>query len=150
MQLWQSCSEPLPREHTYACTGMHAALHSISQSRKYIYSSWQICATQCQVLLLIDSASVVSMNDRSGMEMPATTISARCGCCMLLPKSSPAAQTMPSAVIDKHNCTTCNIAQRSKQGQKWMLIICCCQSCSSMELRQQCMHFNTSQHQQRT
>ena len=47
---------------------------------------------------------MVSMNDRSGMEMPATTISARWGCCVLLPKSSPAAQTMPSAVNDKCNC----------------------------------------------
>ena len=145
LAFWQSCSEPLPREHTYACFGMHAVLQLYCTA----YRSWQICTTQCQVLLLIDSASVVSMKDRSGMEMPATTISARWGCCVLLPKSSPAAQTMPSAVIDKHNCTTCNIAQRSKLGQKWKLIICCCQSCSSMELRQQCTP-SISQQQQRT
>lgn len=95
--------------HALACTPYYAA-----------YSSWQMCLTQSQVLLVIDSASVVSMKDRSGMEMPATTISARCGCCVLLPKSSPAAQTLPSAVTDKRNCTACNVAQMSElaQGQK--------------------------------
>jgi len=93
-------------------------IHALACMLCYIaaYGSWQICTTQCQVLLLIDSASVVSMKDRFGMEMPATTISARWGCCVLLPRSSPAGQTMPSAVMDKHKYSACNVAQRSQFG----------------------------------